>query len=394
MNHRLLLCLFLIGFLTACQPAAADSLASSTPNMTQTTVVRSSWTPIPVIDASTKVRPTITPLPSSSTPTVTLAPTDTSAPTATNTPSSTPTPRATAIPTNTPRPTLTLVPTIAPTVISTNIPGPFGGDPATWTPPAPTPRLADHFVLQRPIGSSDTNYWQRNYSYGSTDGGQRQIHHGLDFLNPQGTPILAAADGVVYYAGQDLVYGPKPDFYGNVIVIQHTLTDGIGQPIYTLYGHLSSIGVQTGQRVKIGQQIGLVGSTGIAIGAHVHLEVRVGKPEDYNSSMNPELWVLPFTGNGVLAGRVTDLHGATLYGMLVEARSTTLYASAYSYADNTVNGDPVFKENYVIPDLPAGYYTVFVHRADGSGLAFRTVVYIWPGRTNWLDIPINPDTVG
>lgn len=297
---------------------------------------------------------------------------------------------ATPIPTNTRHPTVTLTPSMAVTTISTNVPGPFGGDTMTWTP-MPTQRaLYDHFVFQRPIGQDDTNYWARNYSYGSTDGNTRPIHHGVDFQNPTGTLVLAAGDGTVYYAGNDtdVLFGPQPDFYGNVIVIQHPLKVVTGDQVYTLYGHLSKIDVVKGQKVKAGQEIGLVGSAGVAIGPHLHFEVRAGTPTDYNNVLNPEVWIFPYAGNGVLTGRVMDLTGKPLTGLTVEAQSDSVYRAGYSYADKTVGGDPVFNENFAIPDLPSGYYTIFV-KEDGA-LLFRSLTYIRAGHSTWININVIP----
>jgi murein DD-endopeptidase MepM/ murein hydrolase activator NlpD len=367
---------------TACNMQPSNQVSTKS-DFTATALVRSSWTAVPVVaaDTATPVLPT-----STIAPTIpTVAPTDTTAPTATIGP--------TLIPTNTRRPTITLTPSPAVTTISTIVPGSLGGDTETWTPMPLARQLQEHFVFARPISSDNVNYWARNYSYGSTDNGQRPTHHGLDFENPTGTPALAAGSGIVFYAGNDtdLVFGPQPNFYGNVVVIQHNLRDSAGRTIYTLYGHLSKIDVNKGQSVRVGDQIGEVGSAGIAIGPHLHLEVRAGNPTNYNAVLNGELWVAPFTNNGVLAGRVMDLDGHALSGVTVEIQSLAEYRSAYSYADNTVNSDPTMGENYVIPDLPTGYYTVFVKLSDA--LAFRTVTYIHPGHVNWLDININPSMI-
>jgi murein DD-endopeptidase MepM/ murein hydrolase activator NlpD len=88
-------------------------------------------------------------------------------------------------------------------------------------------------------------------------------HPGIDIAGPYGSAILAAADGVVVFAGQQ-------SGYGNFIEIQES--DGT----YTAYGHLSSIGVSVGQPVSAGQQIGQEGSTGESTGPHLHFEVRLG----------------------------------------------------------------------------------------------------------------------
>jgi murein DD-endopeptidase MepM/ murein hydrolase activator NlpD len=88
-------------------------------------------------------------------------------------------------------------------------------------------------------------------------------HPGIDLAAPYGSPVLAAADGVVAFAGQQ-------SGYGNFIEIQGS--DGT----FTAYGHLAVIGVSVGQQVKAGQQIGQEGSTGESTGPHLHFEVRLG----------------------------------------------------------------------------------------------------------------------
>ncbi len=88
-----------------------------------------------------------------------------------------------------------------------------------------------------------------------------ELHPGIDFTAPMGTPIYATADGVVksseFNAGG----------YGNCVVLNH----GFGYQ--TLYGHMSKLGCRTGQKVKRGDLIGYVGSTGKSTGPHVHYEV-------------------------------------------------------------------------------------------------------------------------
>jgi murein DD-endopeptidase MepM/ murein hydrolase activator NlpD len=92
--------------------------------------------------------------------------------------------------------------------------------------------------------------------------GYEGFHPGVDFGAPLGTPIHAAGDGIVVFAGQE-------SGYGNYTCINH------GQNIATCYGHQSVILVKVGQEVKRGQVIGLVGSTGYSTGPHLHFEVRI-----------------------------------------------------------------------------------------------------------------------
>ncbi len=98
--------------------------------------------------------------------------------------------------------------------------------------------------------------------------GSREFHPGIDFGLPSGTPVKAAADGVVVLAGE---YGG----YGRAVVIKHT--DGLS----TVYGHLSEIKVEEGKEVKQGEVVGLSGSTGRSTGPHLHFEIRKdGQPVD------------------------------------------------------------------------------------------------------------------
>jgi len=75
-----------------------------------------------------------------------------------------------------------------------------------------------------------------------------------------------------------------------------------GQPVYVLYGHLSEVLVAVGQHLEPGEVLGLVGMTGVAIGNHLHLEVRLGR-NDYEHTLNPLLWLRPEPGQGVMSGR-------------------------------------------------------------------------------------------
>jgi len=131
----------------------------------------------------------------------------------------------------TPLPTATQGVIIRPTQPSFPTPTPgtsvdANGTPLpTWTPPPANPavQIADHYHFVRPISDDNVNYADRTYPYGGTSGGKLQVHHGVDLVNPQGTLIMAAGDGVVFYAGDDLttVFGAYPNYYGNLVVIQH-----------------------------------------------------------------------------------------------------------------------------------------------------------------------------
>lgn len=99
--------------------------------------------------------------------------------------------------------------------------------------------------------------------------GSGAMHAGLDFKGPIGTPILAAADGTITFAGWQ-------GGYGNCIEITHP------NGLVTRYAHMSGFTATLGQDVKRGVQIGRMGSTGRSTGPHLHFEVRIN-----GSAINP-----------------------------------------------------------------------------------------------------------
>ncbi|MDP1527377.1 MAG: peptidoglycan DD-metalloendopeptidase family protein [Rhodocyclaceae bacterium] len=92
--------------------------------------------------------------------------------------------------------------------------------------------------------------------------GQTAMHEGIDFIAEPGTPILAAAAGIIMTAERH----PQ---YGNMVEIDH------GNGLTTRYAHASALFTQTGELVKRGQRIAAVGSTGRSTGPHLHFEVRI-----------------------------------------------------------------------------------------------------------------------
>ena len=91
--------------------------------------------------------------------------------------------------------------------------------------------------------------------------GEKTEHHGVDLMAAAGTPVMAAARGVVVWHGNKLGYG-------NCIVVRH------GTHLSTIYGHLIRIDVRTGQLLGRGQVLGISGSTGFSTGPHLHFEIR------------------------------------------------------------------------------------------------------------------------
>ncbi len=291
-------------------------------------------------------------------------------------------PTATPLLTNTPRSTQAILQPVTPTL-----------------PPGElfdrTGEIRDHYWLARPFPRDPSRTVQdfaaRNYAYGSTSDGTFSTHHGLDFQNGFGTAILAVQTGRVFYAGDDaqIMFGPRNNFYGNLVVIEHDTRAPDGRPLFTLYGHMSRLEVETGDIVSLGQRVGQVGSTGIALGSHLHLEVRIGDPYDYYSTYNPDLWLQPWPDHGTLAGRIYDSRGERLYStrITIEPVRTGPGRLTYSYADDNVNPDPYYGEHFTYGDLRAGEYQVIVRIRDVP--RFKQTVTVAEGQTTWVEIRIN-----
>lgn len=134
-----------------------------------------------------------------------------------------------------------------------------GGGPPRWEEP---------FVM--PVTGTETSGFADARRY--VEGGPVSYHNGLDLAAPAGTPVHATNDGVVAVAGQ---YAVK----GGWVMIDH----GFG--VYSHYFHMSRVDVEPGQSVKRGDVLGLVGSTGLSTGPHLHWEMRLDL-----SPTNPLLW--------------------------------------------------------------------------------------------------------
>jgi murein DD-endopeptidase MepM/ murein hydrolase activator NlpD len=185
----------------------------------------------------------------------------------------------------------------------------------------------------------------------------------------------------VIFAGpdQEAIYAPWANFYGNLVVIEHE------HNVFTLYAHLSKVNVTTGQSVVAEDMIGEVGTTGGAIGSHLHFEVRRGDPEDYFATQNPELWLVPAKNeNGNFLGALrllvidTDGHLARSGNFTIgyyldpeEAPVKTYYATSYS--PELLNG----AENAVLGALEAGHYRIVV---EMNGQILERWVEVQSGR--------------
>jgi murein DD-endopeptidase MepM/ murein hydrolase activator NlpD len=259
---------------------------------------------------------------------------------------------------------------------------------SAWRPPPYQSPLAirptDHFYFARPIPSGDVNWPNPRYRYGSTAFAEESIHTGVDLVADRSTRVEAAGDGEVIWVGYGL-YAGQQDFsdpYGLAIAIRHDFGHE-GQILYSAYAHLEAIYVWLGQRVSAGEIIGAVGDTGYASAPHLHFEVRMGENR-YLARRNPELWIVPAEGWGVLAGRVQDTWGKSLneYHVQIKSVDTEQIWDVWTYAPGTVQPDDYYQENFVIGDLPEGAYQVQI---DFVGRSYTSFLYLKPGQTNFVE---------
>jgi len=279
--------------------------------------------------------------------------------------------------------------------------------------------LRGHFLLRRPITPPGNDWIEASYRYGSTQKGTREIHHGVEIENLLGTPVLAAANGVVVVAGndQEVAYGPKTNFYGQLVILKHDFPE-LDQPLYTLYAHLSQVSVKVGEIVKTGQVIGQVGMTGWAIGYHLHFEVRQGENR-YENTRNPELWLQPpsdKTGQptGALAGRIVDRNGqpmrvakVVLTPEVAPPEENRIIVETYDdqsmartdltiqdppedyvlvpYTHRTLGRDDLWREDFAISNLPAGKYLY----SFTVKKVYTLEIEIRPGQLTFITFPLD-----
>lgn len=270
-----------------------------------------------------------------------------------------------------------------------NLPTPGDEPISAWRPPQYPVPLAlgefDHFYFARPIAADVINWPVANYRYGGTGLSPGVTHTGVDIPASAGTPVLAAGPGIVTWAGWGLYSSASDNYkdpFGIAVSIRHDFGYR-GQPLFTVYAHLQDVKVAVGQWVNTGELIGLVGDTGNTTGPHLHLEVRLGKDSIYYTR-NPELWVAPPQGWGVLAARVLKVNREPVHSLPVIIRSTESGREwiVNTYGPEAVNTDEYYNENMVISDLPAGDYEV---RIAFPGKRIDNIhVTIQPGRVSYF----------
>jgi murein DD-endopeptidase MepM/ murein hydrolase activator NlpD len=187
----------------------------------------------------------------------------------------------------------------------------------------------------------------------------------------------------------------------NAVAIRHDRMLTVGDStwfVYSTYYHASALLVHVGQRVRAGDVIARVGNTGRATNDHLHLEVHA-LPVDSVAlvidpavryppySTNPELWIAPLPGTGIVAGRVFDAAGkpveqARIYGLVKPEPQETPFAYIETYGTRT-RGTPAYHEHFAIGSVPPGDYTLSVAIA---GRPVRRAIHVTAGRVTWVEL--------
>lgn len=165
---------------------------------------------------------------------------------------------------------------VQPVIFSTGAPGPSPGNtviPLFQKPFQGEFELRNFFDHDLPFEFTDTNGFQLTWWGERTNG--IDGHDGYDWHMPEGTPLLAVADGTVTLAGQTPPSSCPPlnqTIAGQRVSVLHTAPNG--ERFQSEYAHVSRIDVQVGQTVQAGQQIALSGNVGCSTGPHLHFAVR------------------------------------------------------------------------------------------------------------------------
>jgi murein DD-endopeptidase MepM/ murein hydrolase activator NlpD len=289
-----------------------------------------------------------------------------------------------AQPTSTPPPP---APAPTPGPAAALVPGPQWAD---FTPAAAP--AVDHFWLGQPHPAGYNQFYSPNYQFGSTANARYRIHHGVDVASDAGTPVLAMGEGEVVHAGPDnpTLLGPYNNFYGNSVVVRlnrRLPTPEGEQDVYVLLGHMSEVYVERGQQVTPDVVVGAVGMTGIAIGPHLHVEVRVGQ-NSYLHSVNPALWMQNSPGTGSVAVRLLTADGrswsdARLSLLRYEGGGTRWVRTIEIYPDaENISADPAWGENGALSQLAAGGYWI---GGVVNGEKFGQNITIYSGETAFVE---------
>jgi hypothetical protein len=287
--------------------------------------------------------------------------------------------------------TQTITPTPLTSEVISVVPPVFEGEPSfpesDWGSPIYPVPLAltthDHFYFDRPLLMSNSSRLNAEYRYGYYYPEEDVVHTGIDIIGTRGDPVLAAASGKVIFAGNGLLNGANhpEDPYGLVVMIRHSFSFN-GYTIYSVYAHLDKISVTKGEWIESGEKVGTIGMTGNTSGPHLHFEVRIENSQG-DKVQNPELWLAPPVGHGVLAGRIE-----TSYGMMMTTKTLWLKSidtgktwTIITYAPKTKQLDDYYDENFAIGEIPLGNYEISIYY---YGKLYKQEIYISPAAVNYI----------
>jgi murein DD-endopeptidase MepM/ murein hydrolase activator NlpD len=246
--------------------------------------------------------------------------------------------------------------------------------------------------LRRPVERPYNPFIDQTYRYGSTMGGNFQQHQGVELNNPDGAPVLAAAPGRVVYAG-------PAEQEALTVTIRHDTTvtaKGRRYRLFSSYFHNSRLAVKVGARVRAGQQIARVGNTGRATNDHLHFELSAAPTDSLEAivdpaqrfppyTVNPELWLEPLPGTGIVAGRVLDASGepvpqARVYGLVKRDPAETPFSFAETYGEHG-HSHPLYGEHFAVGDVPEGSYVV---GTEIGGTRVLRRITVEAGKLTWV----------
>jgi len=248
--------------------------------------------------------------------------------------------------------------------------------------------------LGRPVARTDNPLNDQTYRWGSTMGAMIGTQHqGIDINVPPNTSVLAVDAGTVVHAG-------PAEAGAQTVAIRHDsmLTTPQGRMyVFSVYYHNTSLLVHVGEHVTRGQAVARSGNTGRATNDHVHLEVHAAPVDSVRLivdpaviyppyTRNPELWIEPMPGTGVVAGQVWGPDGrpipmARIYGLVKPEPQETPFSYAETYGEHG-RPDPVYGEHFAVTDVPPGEYTLGT--TIGGRKVFRRI-RVEAGKLTWVE---------